>query len=112
MSLLWDDPDEAINECLSMHANYRIDLPHLRAQRALSDVINGKSIRAACREHHTSGKDFDSVLHGYFQKIRVHLHPDIYQDLGLQKNTRLKLDLQINALKRAEKSEPFVTLPA
>ena len=69
----------------SMHANYRIDLPHLRAQRALSDVINGKSIRAACREHHTSGKDFDSVLHGYFQKIRVHLHPDIYQDLGLQK---------------------------
>jgi hypothetical protein len=72
MAMLWENPDEAINECISKLNCNEDSYCSLEAKDALEDVLRGASITSACRKNGVLIKEFDRALQN-FLRHRNHL---------------------------------------
>ncbi|PUE12779.1 TniQ family protein [Limnohabitans sp. T6-20] len=67
MAMLWENPDEALNECISKLNCNEDSYCSSAAKDALEDVLRGASITSACRKHGVLIKDFDRALQNFLR---------------------------------------------
>lgn len=70
MSLLWDDPDEAMSTCLEQAKIHASGFHETGAQLALREVLMGLSINKSCRRHGVLLRDFEFAFQKFLEDIR------------------------------------------
>lgn len=74
MSLLWDDPDDAINACLQEATVHTSGFHESGANLALKDVLMGESINKSCRRYGVHLRDFEFAFKKFLKDIRPVAH--------------------------------------
>ena len=74
MSLLWDDPDDAINACLQEATVHTSGFHESGANLALKDVLMGESINKSCRRYGVHLRDFEFAFQKFLKDIRPVAH--------------------------------------
>lgn len=74
MSLLWDDPDDAINACLQEATVHTSGFHESGANLALKDVLMGESINKSCRRYGVHLRDFEFAFQKFLEDIRPVAH--------------------------------------
>ncbi len=74
MSVLWDDPDEAINACLQEATVHTSGFHESGAYLALKNVLMGESINKSCRRYGVHLRDFEFAFQKFLKDIRPVAH--------------------------------------
>jgi TniQ len=70
MSLLWDNPDEAMQACLHEAANNSSGFNEIGGVLALRDVLQGTPIVKSCRRHGIQFRDFEHAFRIFLTEIK------------------------------------------
>jgi hypothetical protein len=69
VSLLWDDPDEAMRTCLEEAKVHGSGFHEIGAQLALRGVLMGLSINKSCRRYGVHLRDFEFAFQKFLEDI-------------------------------------------
>ncbi|WP_245636222.1 hypothetical protein [Curvibacter delicatus] len=70
LSILWDDPDEAMRACLQEAALSTSGFNEKGGRKVLRDVLGGRSITQSCRRHDVNLRDFEYAFQEFLKEIR------------------------------------------